>query len=386
VSTPRIEAALHVASAAAHQGPFSAPADGRPRPRRFAIGDPQADLSRFLAVLDRHGLLGPDGLLPPDVQLISVGDHFDWGRPEERDAVATSALHLLAWMARHPADQALLLLGNHDLGRVGELADFTDARFSQAQVEADALYRGDDTEPERERDFLTRYPEVPNVELIARDFAAFREAQRDWVTFLLRARRFRVAHAAAEHMLVLHAGVTRQDLEAVGLPESLQAQAPAVAEALNRALDTAVSAWTHGPLRIPRLHQPGSASGGEGRGIFYHRPSLRPEDAAHRAATPRRRFDPFQLPSGLTQVVGHTRDKRNRELLALPTGELHDGVLRYLVTDGIRLDYQSGPLPALHAGEAALVFTDGGMREAPLERFELLDLTSGRAARPVEAA
>ena len=386
MSTPRIEAALHVASAAARQGPFSTPADGRLRPRCFAIGDPQADLSRFLAVLDRHGLLGPEGLLASDVRLISVGDHFDWGRPEERDAVAASALHLLAWMARHPADQALLLLGNHDLGRVSELADFTDARFAQAQVEADALYRGDDTDPERERDFLARYPEVPNVELIARDFATFREVQRQWVDFLLRARRFRVAHAVAEHVLVLHAGVTRRDLDAVGVPESLQAHAPAVAEALNAALDTAVSAWTHGPLRIPALHQPGSASQGEGLGIFYHRPSLRPEDAGHRASMPRRRFDPFQLPPGLTQVVGHTRDKRNRELLALPPAPSQDGVLRHLVTDGSRLDYQSGPPPVLRPGEAALIFTDGGMRESPLERFELLDLATGRAARPVEVA
>ena len=382
MSTPRIEAALARAAKAADRGPHSTPPDDHPRSRHLAIGDPQADITRFLALLDRQGLLGPDGRLRPEVRLVSVGDHFDWGRAHEREAVATSALRLLAWMASHPADQAVLLLGNHDLGRVGELAGFTNARFAAAQVEADRIYQGDDTDEARERDFLTRYPEVPNVELIARDFGTFREVQRDWVEHLLRARRFRVAHAAAEDLLVLHAGVTTEDLRAVGLPESQWTHAPAVADALNRALDTAVAAWKQGPLSIPGLYHPGSAVYGEGRGIFYQRPSLRPEDAAHRAATPRRRFDPRRLPPGLIQVVGHTRDKRSRELLALPQEEARDGVLRHLVTDGTTLHYRPGAPPPTGPGEAVLVFTDGGMRESPLELFELLDLDTRAPARP----
>lgn len=360
------------------------PADGRPRPWRFAIGDPQADITRFFAVLHRHGLLDATGGLRPDVQLVSVGDHFDWGRLSERDTVATSGLRLVAWMASHPADQALLLLGNHDLGRVGELADFTDARFAAAQAEADGLYQGDHTDPALERDFLTRYPELPTVELAARDFGSFREEQRTWVEFLLRAGRFRIAHTAAEHLLVLHAGVTREDLKEIGVPEPLQSQAPQVAEALNRALDQAVASWKHGPFIIPGLHHPGSAMYGEGRGIFYQRPSLLPEDAARHALTPRRRFNPHRLPPGLVQVVGHTRDKRSRELLGA-TGEApRDGVLRHLVTDGARLQYGVGAPPPIGEREAALIFTDGGMRESPLELFELLDLEAHRAARPLE--
>jgi hypothetical protein len=386
VSTPRIEAALARATEAVSRGPHSTPPDGHPRSRHFAIGDPQADITRFFALLDRHGLLGPDGRLRPEVLLVSVGDHFDWGKAHEREEVATSALRLLAWMASHPADQAVLLLGNHDLGRVGELASFTDARFAAAQAEADGIYRGDDTDEARERDFLTRYPEVPNVELVARDFGNFREVQRDWVAHLLRARRFRVAHAAAEDLLVLHAGVTREDLRTVGLPEDRWGHAREVADALNRALDTAVAAWKQGPFSMPGLHQPGSAAYGEGRGIFYQRPSLRPEDAAHRAATPRRRFDPYQLPPGLTQVVGHTRDKRSRELLALPHEAPRDGVLRHLVTNGTTLQYRHGPPPPTGSGEAVLVFTDGGMRESPLELFELLDLDTRAPAQPVGAS
>jgi hypothetical protein len=158
-----------------------------------------------------------------------------------------------------------------------------------------------------------------------------------------------------------------------------------VADTLNRVLDTAVAAWQQGPFSIPGLHQPGNATYGEGRGIFYQRPSLRPEDAAHRAATPRRRFDPHQLPPGLVQVVGHTRDKRSRELLALPLEELRDGVLRHLVTDGATLHYSPGTPPPARPGQAMLVFTDGGMRESPLELFELFDLDTRAAARPHEA-
>jgi hypothetical protein len=383
VRTPHTEAALARAIEAVAQGPRSTPPDGHPRSHHLAIGDPQADITRFLALLERQGVLGPDGWLRPDVQLVSVGDHFDWGKAHEREEVATSALRLLAWMAAHPADQAVLLLGNHDLGRVGELVGFTDARFAAAQVEADGLYQGEATDEVRERDFLTRYPEVPSVELLARDFSTFREVQRDWVAHLLRAGRFRVAHAAAEDLLVLHAGVTREDLSTVGLPQARWAHAPSVADALNRALDTAVAAWKQGPLSIPGLHQPGSAAYGEGRGIFYQRPSLLPEDAAHRAATPRRRFDPHRLPPGLTQVVGHTRDKRSRELLALPHEEARDGVLRYLVTDGTTLHYRPGTPPPASPREAVLVFTDGGMLESPLEAFELLDLDTRAPARPL---
>ena len=383
MSTPRVQSALARAAEAVRRGPHSTPPDGQRRTLRLAMGDPQADFTRFLAILDRHGLLGPDGWLRPEVQLLSVGDHFDWGRPAEREAVATSALHLVAWMAAHPADQAVLLLGNHDLGRVGELSGFTDARFAAAQAEADGIYRGEDTDEARERDFLTRYPELPNVELAARDFGNFREVQRDWVAYLLRAGRFRVAHAAAEHLLVLHAGVTREDLRVVGLPESHQAHAPTVADALNQALTTAVATWKQGPFSMPGLYQPGSAAYGEGRGIFYHRPSLLPQDAAHRAATPRRRFDPHRLPPGLTQVVGHTRDKRTRELLALPREGTRDGVLRFLVTDGTTLQYHLGTPPPTGPGEAVLIFTDGGMRESPLEAFELFDLDARAPARPL---
>jgi hypothetical protein len=88
------------------------------------------------------------------------------------------------------------------------------------------------------------------------------------------------------------------------------------------------------------------------------------------------------------QVVGHTRDKKSRELLELPPEaggpDGVDGVLRHLVTDGQQVRYRLGP-PGPHGPhEAVLVFTDGGMREAPLEAFELLDVeTRSAAGRPL---
>ncbi|XXF78721.1 metallophosphoesterase [Myxococcaceae bacterium GXIMD 01537] len=373
MSSTRIEAALARAAEAVAQGPHSAPPDGTPRTLRVVIGDPQAPLAHVLEVLDAQGLLGPEGWLRPEVQLVAVGDYFDWGPREAREEAATSATHLLAWLAAHPADQVVMLVGNHDLGRVGELARFSDATFRAARDEADRAYVGGHTDEAMERDVLARWPEVPSAELVARDFSTFRAEQRDWVAHLLRARRLRAAHAAQADLLVLHAGVTREDLNAAGLPEARHADAFAVAEALNRALDRAMDAWTGEPLVVPGLHHPGNAREGEGRGIFYQRPSVLPEDEARARETPRRRYDPRRLPLGLTQVVGHTRDKRSRQLLGLSGGTPRDGVIRHLVTDGQRVDYAYGAPPS-GRGEAVLVFTDGAMREVPAEGFELFDL------------
>ncbi|MFY2559576.1 metallophosphoesterase [Corallococcus terminator] len=377
----RLQAAHARAREAVETGPRSAPANGVHRRRRLALGDPQADFDKVLAILDHHGLLGTDGWLKPDVQLVSVGDHFDWGRPEERLHAAKSALALVAWLAAHPSDQVILILGNHDLGRVGELADFDDARFTVAQAEADRVYQKGQTDEAGERAFLERWPTVPTAELVARDFGNFLEAQRTWVEYLLSVRRFRTAHAAGPGLLVLHAGVTHEDLDVTGLPRERRADADAVAHALNAAVDAAVDARTRGRLEVPGLHQPGDAARGEGTGIFYQRPSTKPEDAERTRQTPRRRFDPRRLPSGLTQVVGHTRDKRVRELMGVTSGTALDGVVRHLVTDGARVDCAHGAPPATGAAEAVLVFIDGGMSHCPVDEYELFDLEQRAAVR-----
>jgi hypothetical protein len=170
MSSPRIEAALERARSDA-ASPSSAPPDGRRRTRRVAIGDPQAPFEKFLEILDVHGLLGDHGRIREDVQLVGMGDYFDWGVAADRTRATEGGLRLLAWLAAHPADQVLLLLGNHDLGRVCELHGFDEDTFLRAREEADRAYRGGDTDPDLEERFLQRFPQLPSAEILARDFS-----------------------------------------------------------------------------------------------------------------------------------------------------------------------------------------------------------------------
>ncbi len=345
------------------------------------MGDPQAPFEKVMAILARHDLIAADGRLRSHVQLTSMGDHFDWGGPEERKRASQDGLRLLEWLASHPAEQVELVLGNHDLARAGELASFDDGSFEQAFAEAVPAYaasKSGDDEPERR--FLERWPEVPSAECVARDFSTFSVAQRHLVESLVRARRFRVAFAPSPSLLLVHAGVTRDELTGLGLGPDAQRDAVKVAAALNEALDRALQTWASGRLAIPGLHRPGDAEGGEGRGMFYHRPEL-PErgDPGHFVGPLRRRFDPRRLPSGLTQAIGHIRDAKCRTLLgdwALGPAA-GEGPLRSLVVEGERGRYTSGAETGHDPGDprvATMLFTDGSMSHAPVEAYELLDL------------
>lgn len=371
-----------------------APASTAPRApvsrmRRLAIGDPQASAPRFFDILDRHGVLTPDGRLIDDVHLVSIGDHFDWGAPTQRSEAAADGLAILAWLAAHPPDQVTILLGNHDLARVGEVAAFDEATFAQAQAEADALYfdasgKRREIDPEAEAGFRERYPALPGVEAASRDLSTFRVSQRELVRALLGARRLSLATAAGSALLLCHAGVTVEDLERLGLNASEQASAPAVAGALNAALDEAFGRWDGlSAFAIPGLHQPGSARAGEARGILVNRPGKpglkkkgRPGGAQDYEGPLRRRYDPRSLPVGLTQAIGHIRDDKARRLLGSwvdgEPGSL--GSLRHLRVRGKRVRYAAG-VPKERTGDGAtLVFIDGSMRDADPARYELLDL------------
>lgn len=386
----KVEAARARAYADADARPFviGAP-DGRPRRRRVVLGDPQAPLARALSILARHGLLGPDGRLSPDVQLVSIGDHFDWGSPAEREQARRDGLALLAWLAAHPSDQALIVLGNHDLGRVGELAAFDDARFAAAQAEADAIYQDGQTDQAREPELIARHG-VVSAEQIARDLSTFSCEQRALVSTLLGADRFVAAIAAHADTLVTHAGLTTADLDLLGFTRAEHADAPAVAIALNEALQTAAAGLTEGvPLSIGALHRPGSPELGEARGIFCHRASNpKGRDAGDPSlfeGPPRRRFDPRTLPLGLTQVIGHVRDKKCRDLLQgwHDGAEPEDGPLRHLHADRRAVRYQRG-LPSRSAADASLatlIFTDAGMLHADEAAYTLYDLDT-RAPAP----
>jgi hypothetical protein len=376
--------ALARAREAATRPPASAPPDGGVRRVHVAMGDPQAPLETVLGLLAHHGLLSAEGRVRPEVHLVSVGDHFDWGGPADRARAAEDGLALLAWLAGHPEDQVTVLAGNHDLSRVGELAGVSDARFARMQEEADRLYRAPVRDAAAEAAFRQRHPEVPDVEVVARDLSSFRAVQRDWVAHLLRSRRLRLAHAAGPSLLVLHAGVTRDELALLGVPEAAWADARRVAAALDGALDAAVAAWREGePLALPWLHRPGSAVA-EGAGMLYHRTSRLPEDAqVVGMPPPRRRFDPSRLPRGLTQVIGHIRDRKSRSLLFGTDAGARDGVLRTLRVraDGA-VEYAHGPPAGEDPRAATLVHVDGNMRELPAAQVELLDLAALRAFRP----
>jgi hypothetical protein len=358
-------------------------ADGRKRIVRVAVGDPQAPFERLLWILDRHGLLGVSGRVRDDVLLVSMGDHFDWGRPDQRETAAQDAQLLLSWLAAHPPDQVVIILGNHDLGRLGEMAGFDDRAFASIQAEADQVYVDGRADRAREHDFLRRHPAVPSAECVARDFSTFRVEQRSLLQNLIVERRAHVAWAPATDFLICHAGVTSDEL--ARLSSLAGRDAPSIASALDETFLRAFDRWDgKSAFDVPFLHHPGSADYGEARGMFFHRPSNPDyEDVALFEGPPRRRFDPRRLPLGLSQAIGHIRDDKCRRLLrhwhdgATP----EDGPLRLLETDGRQVHYSRGT--ATTRGDPARVyFTDGCMLNADPARYELLDLDRRAVALP----
>lgn len=353
--------------------------------RTFAIGDPQAPFDKFIAILDRHGLLS-DGRLRDDVGLISMGDHFDWGQVEDRARAAADGMALLRWLASHPAEQVVLIAGNHDLARVGELWDLDDESFARAQALADASYLGKDAGA-RER-FRREHPRFTTDEIVSRDLSTWKREQTELVGELLRSQRLRLAHAHND-VLFVHAGVTNSEL---AILELKSAEPGGIARALNDALDAAVAhqAVTGGPLAIPGLHAPGDPER-EGLGMLYHRPSSGLRDARKgdeeqrelARPVPRRRFDPLTIPRGLVQAIGHIRDTKSRRLLADISDdvEARDGVLRTLIVDDAGARYRHGIAPIDRAA-ATMIFTDGAMSSCAVEDYQLLDVELLRAAAP----
>lgn len=339
------------------------PPDRVERNLHVAVGDPQAPLAKFLTILDHNGLLGDSGRLRPEVGLVSMGDHFDWGGSQERAAATEEGTQLLSWLAAHPPNQVQLIFGNHDLVRVGELSAFTDDTFVVARHEAEHV----GASKQAREVFLKAYPMLPAPEVITRDFSCFEVKQRELVARLLKKRRGRLAVAAAKDLLLVHAGVTREELEYL---EVVSADAFAVANALNRFLDERVATWNgKSPLDLSPLHEHGSAKSGEAKGMLFHRPANPASNRAVDRAS--RRFDPRNLPRHLMQVVGHSTDKKCRELL----GEWADGrtpvvgALRGLRVGDAHVAYRA----RCEEGDQ-LVFLDGGMQHSAVNEYQLFDL------------
>ncbi len=343
-----------------------APEDGKVRLVSVAVGDPQAPLNTFLAVLEQHQLLGDEGRLKSEVGLVSMGDHFDWGPPEQRAQATLEGSAILSWLAAHPRDQVQIVLGNHDLVRVGELADFSDESFGEARAEADAAYRGGQVDAALEAALLQRCPRGPKAESLARDFSCFEVAQRVLVRRLLKEKRARLAIAPAADLLLMHAGLTTAELQSLDV---MRRDAFTTAAAVNGFVDERVERWNgEGPLDLAPLHELGSAKDGEAKGILFHRPANPSVKAVTRAE---RRYDPRTLPGWFCQAVGHISDKKCRELLGdwAKPGPFVYGRIRSLKLEGEAVHYDLG----CEDGDA-MIFLDGGMNHVDPSKYELFDL------------
>jgi len=352
----------------------------------IAMGDPQAPLSRVTDILRRHGLVRPGKRLRlrSGARLLSIGDHFDWGgsTAEARADAAKDGEALLRALSAHDADDVILLVGNHDLARVGELLDVTDDTFAALQILADMHYYGAGSVDDEAAFFRLSAQSLPSTEIVARDLSTYRASQQALVLRLLLKRRLRLAHAE-DGLLYSHAGVTRKHLWSLGLDEV--APPDEVAAALNARLDEAVSACLRRrprrPLVVVGLHRPGDGIG-EGDGCLYHRPTYVEADAWVEP----RRFDPRTLPRGLWQVIGHVRDKRCVEALgrwSVPK-EQALGAIRHLVSVDGDVVYRHGPPPprqTLPPHASVMIFIDGAMGACPPERYELFDSRRADVAR-----
>jgi hypothetical protein len=314
--------------------------------------------------------------LRPEARLVVVGDYFDFGSAAERVIASRDGLRNLAWLAAHSPEQVVLLIGNHDLARVGELHYITDAEFETAFSQASALYarRGVHTDEDTRavKRFLEQFTMFPTLEIAARDLSGFCEAQRDLVARLLRQGRFQLAwHASG--ILVNHAGVTHRYLDQLSVSQEARKDAATVAKALNDALLRATQNWDGtSPFEIPGLHVVGNAARGESWGLLFHRP-VHPERLARaQDVERRRRYLPSELPDPMVQVVGHVRDNKCRQLLGdWVHGPAREGALRSLAYSGGHWRYELG----VQASESALlVFVDGGMNSAECSNYELLNI------------
>jgi hypothetical protein len=361
--------------------------------RTLVMGDPQAPFSKVLDVLRWHRALDGERLAN-DVVLVSIGDHFDYDLRDPR-AAGQEGLKILRWLASHDPAQVRLLLGNHDVSRVMELATISDDEFERARSLAtsiDETERADGRGAARERtikEYEPAFPSLPPPGVIGRDYASFTSEQRTLVKELLLAGRFHLATTGVmsdgRPVLITHAGVTAREIALLGVASTTPA---VVAAALEAHLATAIghvrADWEHGrlvPLSLAPLHVTGS-HGEEGGGLLYHRPS-NPDragsDPAWALAPGRpRRFDPRTLPLGLTQIAGHSGHAKCVHELGdwvapAARARKHGGIRTLRFTDD-GVSYDLGIAPA--AGDVAdLILIDGEIRRVDSREVALLPLS-----------
>lgn len=363
--------------------------------RLVAIGDPQTTAEKFFSVLGAHGLLRDDGLLVDGVTLVSMGDHFDFGRVEGAAAdspVGRAGMRILSWLAAHPGQRVRILLGNHDAARVMELVDVEDDVFEMArrlglQVEEadDEVLRAELTDR-----FHATFPQIPTPEVARRDFSAYATEQRTLVMRLLLERRFLLAttgrHADGRQVLLTHAGATQRELKQLGVGSA--SGAGVLAGLLNARLAAAVAdvaddwragRWT--ALELSPLHHAGRTRQESG-GLLAHRPANpdRPhlKDRAWEFDERRpRRFHPRDIPAGLAQACGHTRHAKLLKELDPWYGPgivtAPDASVRSLTVRGGDIRYQPGIAPP-DAQHAVMYMLDVDMHRQDAAACEVLTL------------
>lgn len=372
------------------QTPWHAPPRTEPRPLRwFAVGDPQTTRERFFGFLSAVNALGDDGTLADDVGLVCVGDYFDFRGASA--VVAREGLGLLRWLAGHPEDRVVLLLGNHDLCRVMELETFDDASFTVAQELATAISAAQPgSRTVLEEEFRARFETLATPNLVTRDFKGFSVAQRALLKQLLLARRVRLAVTAVlfdeTPVLMTHAGVTLRELRIIGLDTGASAAriTAALEGELHRAVNAVEAFWKAGEaarLDLAPLHVAGTRDG-EGGGLLYHRPAhpgaLGAEGVWAFARDCPRRFDPSrELPRGLVQVCGHTGHKKCIEELGSwverSSPPITEGGLRTLTVTHDTVRYRDGIHP-VEQGGATMYLIDGEMARETVTHCPLLPL------------
>lgn len=365
----------------------------------WAMGDPQAAFDTFAAILDRHGLLGADGRLLPSVGLVSIGDHFDFGRGPDFEETGRHGERILRFLAAHPESQSVILLGNHDTVRVQELAFESDESFHRARLLAFELamleqQNGEDSAEftAAQQKFFAAHPGIPSHGVVLRDFSAFRSSQRTLVQQLLLARRVRLGVSATlpdgTAALINHAGFTEREAVLLGTTHHRGREGPQqIANALRSHLDAAVALvaarWrSHGAaaLDLSPVHVAGT-SGSEGGGLLYHRASNPDRPGAdtrwENAGAGPRRYSPHALPKGLVQVCGHSGHRKLRTELK-PWVEpdalaVELGGIRTLTCEGDVVRYRMG-VHAAPANAAAMYLIDGEMNSVGADSYPLFRL------------
>ena len=358
--------------------------------KRYILGDPQAPFAAVMKLLASYDALAADGRLRSNIEVISIGDHFDYDltAPEVSRA---EGLAVLRWLAAHPPEQVQLIVGNHDAARVVELALIDDREFGEARTLAlsiEATKRAAGREAANAHaaaEFAPRFPSISTYGLVARDYASFSVEQRELVVELMLAARFHLALTSmlsGSDVLITHAAVTQREVDRLGVA----AQPAALAAALERVFSDAIAArrddWRRGtitPLSLEPVSQAG-APGEEAGGLLAHRPSNTERSGGDPAwevdpARPRR-FHPRELPAGLTQVAGHTNHPMCVRELA-PWVTTRAAAARYAGIRTLRarsgaITYDLGVLPPADAC-ADLILVDGELRD-PANHAELLAL------------